>query len=316
MKRKINTLSNEIKGGNLHRIFRRTYQNIFKFYYYFDFNKPDGISVLEKEWDVLLVLDACRFDSFKKYNNIKGKLNSIISKGTCTVEWLNSNFGMKKKYNDIVYVSGNPFTEYSIEGSKKFYDVSNVFLKDWNEKFGTVLPDSVSSEAIRMHKKHPDKKLIVHYMQPHVPYVGKTKIYLKNSFKSKNFSKENNGHDWFGSLLDKIRYEGGSVRMFYKAYIENLRLVLRSIENLLPHLEGKVIISSDHGELFGEKYIYGHPPGIRLKKITKVPWFVVDMEYYKEKASEVLPLKNVKMKEKGEGDEEKIKKKLKALGYK
>jgi hypothetical protein len=37
----------------------------------------------------------------------------------------------------------------------------------------------------------------------------------------------------------------------WEAYLDNLRYVLDNIEELLQNVDGKVVISADHGELFG-----------------------------------------------------------------
>lgn len=303
--RKLNTLLEEVKGGNLDRVVRRTYKNLFKLYYSFGFNKPRETSVLDKDWDVLIVLDACRYDTFKKYNKIKGKLNSIASMGSCTKEWLKKNFE-KKILKDIIYVSANPYTEKQINASKIFYDVSNVFIHDWNEEYGTVLPEKVTQESIRMRRKYPNKKMIIHYIQPHVPYIGKKKLY-----SSKKLSE---GNAWCKSLMNLLRYKNFNENYFYKLYIDNLKAVLSSVKKLLPYFNGKVIITADHGELFGEFNLYGHPPGIKIKSQIKVPWFEVDTDYYKKGGIESLDIDG---EESGEVEEKEgeIKDKLRQLGY-
>jgi len=56
-----------------------------------------------------------------------------------------------------------------------------------------------------------------------------------------------------------------------EAYESNLELVLKNI----PKLEGKTVISSDHGNLFGEHGQYGHPPNKNYKELIEVPYFEV-----------------------------------------
>lgn len=50
---------------------------------------------------------------------------------------------------------------------------------------------------------------------------------------------------------------------------------------LIPHLDGKVIISADHGELLGERvddvvYRGKHPPNVDHPALFEVPWFEVE----------------------------------------
>ena len=61
------------------------------------------------DWDVLIILDACRHDYFAEaYGDFfRGKLEQRISLGSSTPEWRIKTF--KKTYNDIVYISANPY---------------------------------------------------------------------------------------------------------------------------------------------------------------------------------------------------------------
>lgn len=49
------------------------------------------------EWDIVFLLDGCRFDTFEKINKLPGNLESRISLGSCTPEWAQASFGNKKK---------------------------------------------------------------------------------------------------------------------------------------------------------------------------------------------------------------------------
>jgi hypothetical protein len=59
-------------------------------------------------------------------------------------------------------------------------------------------------------------------------------------------------------------------------YAENLNCVLTHIVDLIHHLKGKVVITSDHGELLGEYGVYGHTPNSNLKILRQVPWLEVE----------------------------------------
>ncbi|MFB6225474.1 MAG: hypothetical protein ABEI13_03390, partial [Candidatus Paceibacteria bacterium] len=63
-----------------------------------------------------------------------------------------------------------------------------------------------------------------------------------------------------------------------EAYRENLEVALPAVKQLIRNLSGKTVVTSDHGNVFGELVfpipirIYGHPAGFRLEGLTKVPW--------------------------------------------
>ena len=80
------------------------------------------------------------------------------------------------------------------------------------------------------------------------------------------------------------------------AYKENLRLVIPYVELLLHKLSGKTVVTSDHGELFGENVlkfipikVYGHGIG-RNPSLVTVPWWVIT----NEDRENLRPIKDIK----------------------
>ena len=64
-----------------------------------------GIKIMEEKWDYLIVLDACRYDYFKEYNNIlEGHLEKKLSCASCTYEWLEKNFSGKYFSDTVVWL--------------------------------------------------------------------------------------------------------------------------------------------------------------------------------------------------------------------
>jgi len=57
-------------------------------------------------------------------------------------------------------------------------------------------------------------------------------------------------------------------------YERNLRLVLEEVERLVQHLEGKIVVTSDHGEGLG-KEASGHALGRDIPVLRTVPWLEV-----------------------------------------
>ena len=68
--------------------------------------------IYNTDWDVLIILDACRYDIFHEvYKETLGNLGSlkkVISPATHTMQWLNETFN-EKKFDDVIYIAGNPF---------------------------------------------------------------------------------------------------------------------------------------------------------------------------------------------------------------
>lgn len=67
-----------------------------------------------------------------------------------------------------------------------------------------------------------------------------------------------------------------------------LRRCWGEVSELLKNLsDKKVVITSDHGEAFGEWGIYGHPGGVYIKALTEVPWFECNTKSLKERGTKL-----------------------------
>jgi len=135
------------------------------------------VSVMEENWDYLIILDACRYDYFSKLygDYLCGRLEKVISLASCTLEWCKRSF--QERYDDVVYISGNPFINSMIEtegfnAKDHFYRVIDLWNWGWNEELGTVHPEKVNKAVQSFKDDYLDKRFIIHYLQPHAPYLG------------------------------------------------------------------------------------------------------------------------------------------------
>lgn len=245
------------KGMEL-KLFSAIFTDFLRIPFYFVPNK--GVKVVGEDWDYLIILDACRYDTFKELNEMDGKLEKRRSMGSYTTEWGNKNF--PDYYDDIVYVSANPRICDSMikgfQGTEHFHDVVDVWDFGWDEELKTVPPENVTQAALEAYERYSEKRLIIHYMQPHGNYIGETKLISKNPDKFLRTKIFNND-------------------FFRRTYRENLKLVLDEVEDLIENLEGRIVISSDHGEAIGREP-FQHPHHMYLDKLVEVPWFVMEKE--------------------------------------
>lgn len=240
----------------------------------FRFTKNKGHAIINNDWDYLIILDACRFDTFKKYNTIPGKLSKKISKGSFTREWAKNNFKTKQK--NTVYISANPqisnykYKEDNFCGQDFFLKLENVWDYGWDKEKKTVLPKTVTNSAIKLLKKYPNKRMIIHYIQPHQPHIVTN---AKSTGWEKPGSKSKVNDVMELAAIGKINKTDA-----IRGYILNLKIVLEEIKILINNLSGKVVITSDHGECFGEHFIWGHPEGLRFKELLDVPWLEINIK--------------------------------------
>lgn len=243
----------------------------------FDLLPHDGVDIPSREWDVLVVLDACRYDYYERLTPLDGSLKKRISRGSSTSEWLHANF--TGYYKDIVYVSANPrISDVEVDGFRgedHFYTMVNVWRFDWDPELNTVVPEAVTDAAVQARHDYPDKRLIVHYIQPHAPWIGETKL----SDREMTID-DPTPDDWIGTgkTWGTMLNEGKSMDVVKQAYEDNLTRVLGEVERLVEYVGGDIVVTSDHGECFGEKFIVEHPSGIYIDELVGVPWHTVDAD--------------------------------------
>lgn len=270
----------------------------------------NGLDFMQQDWDNLLLLDACRYDLFKEANYISGELKTVESRGSATPEFLRGNFH-GEEFLDTVYITANPML-YRHKGNVDvtFCEVINLWSGDtWDKEYETVLPEVVTSEAKRAADEFPKKRLLVHFMQPHYPFIE----------AETSFDKGHIGDDSPDELTTWMRIMTGEVNIdketLWNAYADNLRRALPHVEELAEYLQGKTVITSDHGNMFGERASpipmreWGHPEGIWTDELIKVPWLEVPYDERKSIVSESGRESEVET-------SDKLNERLQSLGYK
>lgn len=272
-----------------------------------------GTRVMEEDWDTLILLDGCRYDMFANTVDISGNLESRISLGSTSEEFLERNFDTGP-YDDTVYVNSNPYPPSIGLYEGTFHAVVDL-LKEWNDELQTVHPETVVNAAIEAHEEYPNKRHIVHFMQPHFPFIGD----YGKEIAAKGWSL-NEGHsvpvpDTVWQQLRKGQ-DQVSEEVVLEAYYENLDIVLDHVENLLDAVSGRIVISADHGNMVGERIgpfptrkKYGHYYGVYTVELVKVPWFIIEKGERREIQTD-LPSKEVAL------SKSTIENRLSALGYK
>jgi len=226
---------------------------------------------MDEDWDTLILLDACRYDMFSERAELGGTLDSRISLGSTSEEFLDRNFS-DGTFHDTVYVNTNAYLpKLGLDTDETFHAVIDL-LHDWDEELGTVHPETVVEAGLKANDEFPNKRLIIHFMQPHIPFIGEYGREIQNSID-------------YWSVWKPLRTGEASVTLndVWRAYNENFDFVLARVKTLLDEIGGKTVISADHGNLIGERqgpipttYSYGHPWGVYSPELVKVPWHVIE----------------------------------------
>jgi hypothetical protein len=280
------------------------------------FGHNRGVNVLELDWDHLIVLDACRCDIFEMvYEGLFPSATSfrcIQSPASSTMEFVKKSiiYNLQKvrdKLRNTVFVNANPVIDHVLGPKARtlFYKYSPVWKHYWDNELGTVKPEDTYMVSLRAYIKNPDKKFIIWFLQPHFPYLDKRfdhinalgrelmkrTLHIDSSsnlftlFKiAKNLIK--NGYLCAG-IPDKLcEYMRIDPKEVISAYIVNLIKALYYVKRLTEILPGRIMITSDHGEAFGECVrarktllrlrVYGHPSRIPAPHLTQIPLLTIE----------------------------------------
>lgn len=273
-----------------------------------EFNSS-GVDIFSEDWDNLILLDACRYDMFESQASFQGELTQKYSRGSSTVEFLHGNFS-GRDLRDTVYVTANPqLYRYRDEIKTMLHDVINIWQEDgWDADARTVLPETTTEYARRAAEQYPDKRLVIHYVQPHYPFIKSETEFDKNHLENPD------GEEvfWYRIMEGELDVPQ---EVIWTAYQENLEVALPFVESLLTELKGKTVVTSDHGNMVGERAypipirIWGHPKGIYTEPLVKVPWFTFQNGKRKKTIAELPQDRNEDV------EEEVVQDRLQDLGY-
>lgn len=235
----------------------------------------DGVNVFDEDWDTLLLLDACRYDVFVTTSSLPGELSRVTSRGSNTVEFLRGNVA-GRDLRDTVYVTANPqYRRYQDELEAEFHAVYDVWRTDgWDDEFNTVLPGTTTDRALDAAERHPNKRILVHYIQPHYPFLDPDTTFDKRHL-------HNEGGEtidfWHEIMFDQLDVDAGEV---WRLYQRSLARSLPEVERFVNRVEGKHVVTSDHGNVVGERAWpvpireWGHPESTYIDELVTVPWLV------------------------------------------
>ena len=270
------------------------------------------LGLMEERWDIAIVLDACRYDVFKEvYLEFlqRGHLEQRLG-ASDTFDWLHSAFNGNGTSN-IVYISAHPGINGKgvqwggFNARERFHEVIDAWLDAWNWDLGSAAPAEVARIAEKAIDNNPQRKVIVHFMQPHFPY---RKAPCPSTYFDLRCTKKNT--EW-GVVLERLlrnlvasldiglsrfrmtywklkkllrlnfledlneiywrEYSLADLRRFYK---DNLEWVLESAGRIVDRFDDeRIVITSDHGEAFGEGGDFFHLYRTRNPVVRVVPFW-------------------------------------------
>ncbi len=204
--------------------------------------------------------------------------------------------------------------DYEWTANEHLRDVVDVWDSGWDDDLGTVPPDSLT-RAMRDHRHlvHDADRTVLHYMQPHAPFLSRGSGQKLKRIQ-KGIREQGDGDDGgettadagggalatvteavrprVESALDDSRLaqkvglwleldpvdlvRDGTRDTAMRLHEENLRIALESVADLVSELDGRVVVTADHGEAFGEQGVWEHHIETHIPPLVEVPWLVLD----------------------------------------
>jgi len=199
--------------------------------------------------------------------------------------------------------------DYEWAASDHIAEVFDLWRDAWDDDLGTVPPGSVN-EAVRSNRDASERRsrTVVHYMQPHAPYLrqgtGRKLKRIRDGIRAQAADGDDDGPlariggvarsrlervlgestlamqlgMWAELDVDSLPAIGadGARRTLRRYYEENLRIVLESVKDLISDLDGRVVVTADHGEAFGEQGVWEHHVETPIPPLIEVPWLEVE----------------------------------------
>ena len=284
-------------------------------------NRIEGHNLLTNEWDLCIILDACRADLMNSVLQsdwsppFSYSADSITSLDSATEPWTIKTFGSETAFETIpfLYVTANPYST-KVNDSPAVAHLDEVWRYGWDPAIDTVPPRVVTNRAIH-HYREWSGPVMVHYLQPHAPHLTQCNKRIVRRYERKippikhgETNLEENWHTGRNSdgivnrylpgtwnlpptvpqtMWDRLRWGDFDREMVWNSYHDTLLIVLHEVELLLRTVDAPtVVITADHGEAFGEWGLFGHPHHMPFSELRQVPYLVTsaqkDIEYEPE----------------------------------
>jgi hypothetical protein len=193
-------------------------------------------------------------------------------------------------------------------------DDFGLFHEAWREEWvddeiSTIPPDPLTDAAVaiwRDRERLGVDRVLVHYMQPHAPFRSRSEWFFgtadiehwgqfadgdaapddeaaladldpaeREALEALAAAEaEDDGPDAMNDPWIRLREGDLSFPAVWRAYRDNLEWVLDDLVRLLENCEGRVALTSDHGNAAGEFGVWSHPPGTPVPALRRVPWVV------------------------------------------
>jgi len=240
--------------------------------------RPDQHERLrELDWDVCVVLDACRYDVLKTV--AQWPVERCRSPGSATGHWLEECVKSGVLEGAAVATGNVNYANWDVGAA----EVKHVWEDHWDDHLGNVLPEPVLEAADGL-LGEADWPVVAHVLPPHAPYIAKIGDTWTPAFPDVDVWRRNPAREEEDKLSPQVAMASGEVDM--SRAIDGYRASVASTWDVVTAYVGEwvadgltVVVTADHGETFGrvrDWKMYGHPNGVALGPLVEVPWVVFE----------------------------------------
>ncbi|XGI84220.1 hypothetical protein ACEU6E_02940 [Halorutilales archaeon Cl-col2-1] len=225
------------------------------------------------DWDILIVLDACRVDVLEGLAN--WPVDSVVSPASCTPEWIGE-VSSSRVLSGSRVVSANPQYE-KVDADLGCEEIEPYWETHWDDDLQTTVPEQVLDRVSEI-SQNSSGRVVGHLQQPHWPYIAKLGdrwLLAYDELGPWNDDEE------ITSLQVAMQRGLVDVEMAKKAYESSIHSVWNVLKTYLAEWVSdgnNVVVTADHGETFGryrEFGFYEHPCRCHVAPLVRVPWIEV-----------------------------------------
>ncbi len=230
-------------------------------------DRLDGI-----DWDVLVVLDACRLDAFRRVAD--WPVEGCTSPASSTTGWLAAATESGVFEGATVVTSNSRYAEHDLG----LRDLHPLWEEAWVDRLGNVTPEPVLDRVDDL-VADGRERVVGHVGPPHAPYVARVDGEWLPVFPEITAWHWDPDREAFEQLSQQAAMASGVVDLDrgvrgYRASVRSVWEVTAKYVARWARAGATVVVTADHGETFGRArdcWLVEHPPGCHVPALTRVP---------------------------------------------
>lgn len=227
------------------------------------------------DWDVLLVLDACRWDALQRVTD--WPIGSCTSPATTTDTWLAAASESRILEGTTVASSNSIYAEHDLG----MCDLHRLWETEWVDRLGNIPPEPILE---RLDEFVADGRLpaVGHVGPPHAPYIARIDGEWLPVFPEITEWHWDPSREEFDQVSQQEAMAAGVVDLDRAA--RGYRASVRSVWEVANEYVARwvrqgltAVVTADHGETFGRPrdfWLVEHPEGCYVPPLTTVPFAV------------------------------------------